>query len=127
MRIADVMSRELLTVTPETALAEAATVMSQGRTGSVLILEGGRLAGIFTERDVVRAVSHSPDATSDPVEGWMSRGPITIDSGASVGHALDVMLEHGFRHLPVFEEGELVGVVSMRDISRALAKKPAFA
>lgn len=127
MRIADVMSRELLTVTPETALAEAATVMSQGRTGSVLILEGDRLAGIFTERDVVRAVSHSPDATADPVGGWMTRNPITIDAEASVGHALDVMLERGFRHLPVLEEGRLAGVVSMRDISRALAKKPALA
>ena len=124
MRITDVMSRELLTVTPETPLAEAATVMSQGRSGSVLVLEAGRLAGIFTERDIVRAVSHSPNATADPVDGWMSRRPVTIDSDASVGHALDVMLEHGFRHLPVLEDGELAGVVSMRDISGALAKKP---
>ena len=127
MRVADVMSRELLTVRPETALAEAATVMSQGRTGSVLILDGDRVAGIFTERDVVRAVSHSPDATGDPVDGWMSRDPVTIDAGESVGHALDVMLAGGFRHLPVLEQGRLAGVVSMRDISRALAKKPALA
>ena len=124
MRVGDVMSRELVTVEPATPVGEAVALMSQRKVGSVLISQSGGLDGIFTERDVVRAVSHSADATGDSVEAWMSRGPTSVEADLSVGQALDVMLQNGFRHLPVTESGRLVGMVSMRDLSRALAKKP---
>lgn len=124
MRVGDVMSRDLVTVEPATPIGEAVALMSQRRVGSVLVSQDGRLDGIFTERDVVRAVSHSADATADAVEAWMSRRPTSVEADLSVGQALDVMLQGGFRHLPVTEAGRLAGMASMRDLSRALAKKP---
>ena len=124
MRVGDVMSRELVTVEPATPVGEAVALMSQRKVGSVLISLDGRLDGIFTERDVVRAVSHSADATGDAVEAWMSPRPTSVEADLSIGQALDLMLQSGFRHLPVTEAGRLAGMVSMRDLSRALAKKP---
>jgi CBS domain-containing protein len=119
--VADLMSRELVTSEETATLGEAAAVMAQRRVGSILILEGGRLAGIFSERDIVRALSQSHDAVRDPVGHWMTRRPVTIGPDAGAEEALDKMLEGGFRHLPVMEGERLVGMVSMRDLSRALS------
>src|SRR5438552_3490680 len=82
--------------------------------GSILVLEGGALVGIFTERDILRALqgTHADAARVSFVSEWMTRDPVTIGPDASVGVALDRMLEGGFRHLPVIEDGKLAGVVS---------------
>ena len=125
MRVRDVMSRELVLVEPGTTVGEAVAVMSHRRVGSVLIARGDDLLGIFTERDVVRAVSQTPDAAKDAIDDWMTRLPSTVDAESSIGQALDQMLSGGYRHLPVLAEGRLAGMVSMRDLSRSLAKKPA--
>ncbi|MGQ0669939.1 MAG: CBS domain-containing protein [Actinomycetota bacterium] len=118
MTVRDVMSRDLVTLAPTATLAEAATVMGGRGIGSVLILEGDRLSGIFTERDVVRALAAHFDAAGHPASDWMTRNPITIQADATVKEALEVMLARGFRHLPVMEEDTLVGVVSIRDLSQ---------
>lgn len=125
MRVRDVMSRELVLVEPNTTVGEAVAMMSHKRVGSVLVASGDDLLGIFTERDVVRAVSHTPDAAKDAIDDWMTRRPASVDAESSIGQALDQMLSGGYRHLPVLEDGRLAGMVSMRDLSRALAKKPA--
>ena len=70
------MSRELLVVEPDAGLAAAASLMAQRRVGSVLVIDGQTLLGIFTERDIVRAVSHDVMAMQEPVSDWMSR-PLT--------------------------------------------------
>lgn len=116
--VREVMSRDLVTLAPTATLAEAATVMGGRGIGSVLILEGGRLSGIFTERDVVRALAAHFDAAGHLASDWMTRNPITIQADATVKEALELMLARGFRHLPVMEEDALVGVVSIRDLSQ---------
>jgi CBS domain-containing protein len=118
-RIRDVMSSELVTVAPRATVAEAAAVMSARHVGSAIVLDDdGSLAGIFTERDILRALGSDFDAAAHTVAEWMSKGPTTIDADATVTDALNRMLEGGFRHLPVLDGAALVGVVSLRDLSR---------
>ena len=119
--IRDIMSGELVSVSPSTTVAEAATTMAERRVGSALVLDGG-LVGIFTERDIVRALSQDFDAPGHPVENWMTRNPTTIAPDAPVQEALDMMLAAGFRHLPVVDGDDILGVVSIRDLSRATAE-----
>jgi len=118
VRIRDVMSTELTTVEPTATIAAAATVMGSRHVGSALVMDGERLAGIFTERDILRALASDFDAAGHTVAEWMSKDPGTIAPEATVAEALDRMLEEGFRHLPVMEGDRLVGVVSLRDLSR---------
>ena len=115
--IREVMSSHLVTVDPETTVAQAATVMAEKRIGSALVMEEGSLAGIFTERDIVRALSQDFDAPSHPISHWMTRDPKTIGPEETAQVALDRMLQGGFRHLPVLEGGEVIGVVSLRDLA----------
>jgi CBS domain-containing protein len=123
--IRDVMSTDLVTVNPSTMLFEAARVMSAAHVGSVLVMEGDTLTGIFTERDVLQAFQHmrADPARVSPVSDRMTPDPVTISPDASVGKALDRMLDGGFRHLPVVEDSRVVGVVSMRDLARSMAKE----
>jgi CBS domain-containing protein len=122
--VREVMSTTLVTVKPTAMMIEAARAMAEAGVGSALVVEGDSLVGIFTERDILRAFEqmHADPARVAPVSKGMSRDPETIDPGASVGTAMDLMLERGFRHLPVTEGGSLVGVVSMRDLARSIAK-----
>ena len=120
--VAEYMSRELLVIEPEAGLAAAASLMAQRRVGSVLVVVGGRLEGIFTERDIVRAVSQDVMAMHEPVSDWMTRTPITVMPETPIDQARDLMLEHHFRHLPVTRGDELVGMISMRDLTRAAAE-----
>jgi CBS domain-containing protein len=121
----DVMTTILITVPPSTTVMEAARVMFSHKAGSALVMEGDRLLGIFTERDVLRALAqeHADSGRSSPVTEWMTRDPVTILPDATVGQALDTMLDGGFRHLPVLHERKVVGIVSIRDLSRSLARK----
>ena len=113
------MSSELVTVAPRATVAEAAAVMSARHVGSAIVLDDdGSLTGIFTERDILRALGSDFDAAAHTVAEWMSKGPSTIDADATVTDALNRMLEGGFRHLPVLDGAALVGVVSLRDLSR---------
>jgi CBS domain-containing protein len=115
--VRDVMSTELTIVHPDASVAEAAQLMSVRHVGSALVMEGDRLVGIFTERDIVRALASDFDAAGHTVGASMSRDPRTVDAGTTVGQALDLMLEVGFRHLPITDEGIVVGVVSLRDLA----------
>jgi CBS domain-containing protein len=117
--IRDVMSSDLVTVDPSATVAEAAAVMSAKHVGSAIVLDGaGTLTGIFTERDILRALGSDFDAAAHAVGEWMSKDPATIDADATTAEALDRMLTEGFRHLPVVDGTSLVGVVSLRDLSR---------
>lgn len=122
--VREVMSTELITVAPSAMMSQAVGTMSKAGVGSILVLEGGALMGIFTERDVVRAFDqlHADPARVSPISKGMTRDPKTIDPDATVGEAMDRMLDGGFRHLPVMEGGMLVGIVSMRDLARSISK-----
>jgi CBS domain-containing protein len=114
--VGDVMSRNLLTVEQSTPLVEAAASMTRRRVGAVLVMEGERLIGIVTERDVLRAAA-SGDIGGD-VSPWMTRHPETVDADESTQQAGVVMIHGGFRHLPVLEGGKPAGIVSIRDLMR---------
>lgn len=111
------MKSALYSVSPSTTLGEAISLMAQNRIGSALIMEGGQLIGIFTERDTVRAISQAHDAPDHEISSWMTRDPKTVSPEVEVDTALRTMLDNGFRHLPVVEAGEVIGMVSMRDLA----------
>lgn len=115
--VATIMSREVLGVSPEKSLAEAAKKMSGGRVGAVVVLEGTTLRGILTERDVLRAVGEGR-VEGTTVADWMTRDPETIEPSESTEMAATLMIHGGFRHLPVVEDGTVIGVVSIRDLMR---------
>lgn len=111
------MQTELLTASSDDTLGAAARDMGSRRVSCVLIEDGERLAGILTERDVVRAVATYFDASHHPVAEWMTKDPVVVGPDASENDALDLMREKNIRHLPVVEDGRLLGVVSIRDVS----------
>jgi CBS domain-containing protein len=82
-------------------------------------MDGDTLAGIFTERDIVRALGEHFDAAGHPVANWMTSNPKTIGPEATTDEALDRMLRGGFRHLPVLDGDRVVGMLSLRDIAAA--------
>jgi CBS domain-containing protein len=113
----DQMSRDLLTVEATLPLAAVAEKMVTREVGAVLVLDGDRLAGILTERDVLRAVARGirDDAV---VSDFMTTDPDTIEPDETTEHAATLMMHGGFRHLPVVEDGEVVGILSIRDLMR---------
>ncbi|HEY8814552.1 MAG TPA: CBS domain-containing protein [Candidatus Dormibacteraeota bacterium] len=115
--VREVMSTTLHTVSPSTTVGEAVALMAQHRIGSTVVMDGHSLEGIFTERDTVRAISQSHDAPGHEVSSWMTRNPMTVGPDEDVEAALQTMLDHGFRHLPVVEKGEVIGIVSIRDLA----------
>lgn len=117
--VADLMDRTLHSAPASTTVEAAAAMMAVAGVGSTLVVAGERLLGIFTERDVVRALSQSCDAARDRVDRWMTPNPVTISAAAESDHALRTMIERGFRHLPVVDGGgRLVGMLSLRDLAR---------
>jgi len=115
--VGDVMTRSVVTTSPDDPVAEAAAAMVREKTGSALIMQGRLLAGILTERDVLRAAASGSDLTSSPVSAWMTKDPEQASPDTTVEDALQIMLLHGFRHLPVLEAREVRGVVSLRDLA----------
>jgi CBS domain-containing protein len=113
------MSRSLLAVGPELPLAEVAKRMVSRDVGAVLVLEAERLVGILTERDVLRAVAGGlGDDTI--VADWMTRDPDTMEPDEPIRQAAVLMIHGGFRHLPIVEDDQVVGMLSIRDLMRVV-------
>jgi CBS domain-containing protein len=115
--IADHMSRELLRAAPEESIAEAAQHMVARGVGAVLVMDGERLEGILTERDILKAVAVGA-IEGARVRDWMTKSPETIETTDDTGHAAALMIHGGFRHLPVLDGGKVAGIVSIRDLMR---------
>ncbi|MDD3180456.1 MAG: CBS domain-containing protein [Opitutaceae bacterium] len=119
----DSKESEIHTVSPTTTVAEAVQEMIREKIGSVLVVEGDALVGIFTERDVlVRVVGANRDPRTTPIAHVMTRDPISIPSTTTVEDVMDMHSGKNFRHLPVVDHGRLVGMVSFRDILRWIAE-----
>lgn len=104
------------TCAPSTSIADAARLMRRRRVGALLVVEAGRLSGIFTERDALfKVIAEDRDPRLALVSEVMTVDPQTIAPDRPFGHALHMMLEGGFRHVPVTENGRAIGVVSARD------------
>lgn len=115
-KLSEIMTRDVFTVTSDMPVTEAAKHMMKGRVGSACVLQGGWLAGIFTERDALRAAASGADLTKSPIAEWMTTDPVTVSPGVDSEEAAETMLSNGFRHLPVTEGRNLVGIVSLRDL-----------
>ncbi len=113
------MARDPVTVAPEDTLGEAAAKMNERGIGSAIVLDFGRMIGILTERDIMRAVAYRTHSSEARVREWMTAEPVTATPSTSVDEAARIMLENGFRHLPVVEGDRAVGVVSLRDLARS--------
>ena len=114
--VADVMTQDVLTASASDALAKASARMIERKVGSVIVTDGVAPVGILTERDLVRAAAERADLSTAKVSDWMSPEADTVPPGEDVQNAFDSLTKHGYRHFPVVEGGQLVGVVSMRDM-----------
>ena len=107
--LAEVMSKEVVTLTPDSTVSDAARVMVRGGFGSVVIVQGRMLLGILTERDVLRAAAEEDDLRAARVDQWMTEDPDTALPDLDSEEAASLMLSRGYRHLPVEADGELLG------------------
>ncbi len=123
-RLSDAMSHPTAVVGADANLAEAIAAMQKERRGCVLVVDGEKLAGIFTERDVLLKVAGlSIDLKQAKVADYMTRDPVSLPAEASVAFALNRMVVEGFRHIPLVDDhGRPVGVVSMRELIEYLSE-----
>jgi CBS domain-containing protein len=119
---ADVMYRKFVTAAPEDTLGELAEHLAAADSGSALVLEFGRLTGILTSRDIVRAVADRVHPSEGTVRDWMTAAPVTAPPDLPVDEAARLMLSGGFHHLPVIENERPVGVVGLRSVVSALRR-----
>jgi CBS domain-containing protein len=119
------MHTRVVSTSSDDPVANAAAAMVRQKVGSALIMQGRFLAGILTERDVLRAAASGSDLTTAPVSAWMTKDPESASEDMTVEDAAQLMLLHGFRHLPVVDGREVRGVVSLRDLFAARISRPA--
>ena len=123
MAAADVMNLQLVSVAPDETAQSAVGRMLEAGVGSVIVCEGSRLVGIFTERDVLRLVGESADLHGVKVGDVMTTNVATIDPDADVFAVAALMGEKRIRHLPVVQDGNVLGVVGIRDVMRSLVER----
>ena len=117
--LAVMMSRDIKTIGPDATLAEAAGLMRDGRVGALLVSGQGAYLGVVTETDLVRkAMAGGLDLTQERVRRVMSSPLITIEIDRSAHEASDLMAEKGIRHLAITQDGQVVGIISVRDLLR---------
>jgi CBS domain-containing protein len=115
--LAELMTRDLVTVAPEDTIGEAAQKMADRGIGSAVVTDFGRLIGILTERDLLRAVAGRVHSSEARVREWMTPDPVTASPSTDAAEAAGIMLERGFRHIPVVEDERTIGIVSIRDVA----------
>jgi CBS domain-containing protein len=116
IRVRDVMTTRVVATHPKESLADIAIRMRDHGVGAVAMMEGEELIGIITERDLSRATADGSSPQVTPADAYMTRDLFTIDAEDEVSEAASSMAARGIRHLPVLEEGRLIGVVSARDL-----------
>jgi len=115
---------EAWSVSPQDTVLQALQLMSEKNIGAVIVVGKGQMIGIFSERDFARkAIQQGKCSLESPVSDAMTREMITINAEQTLEESLRVMTEHHIRHLPVMENGRLVGMVSMRDVMEAIISK----
>jgi CBS domain-containing protein len=123
MQIGGVMRVRLVTAAPDETAGAAIRKMLEAGVGSVVVCDGPALAGIFTERDVLRLAGEGADFESIPLRDVMTASLATISADDGIHEAAQLMKEKRLRHLPVTEDGNLVGIVSIRDVLAYLAER----
>lgn len=120
LRTGEVMTRSFLAVAPEDTLGEVAEHMADADVGSALVTEYGRLTGILTSRDVLRAIAARVHPSEGRVREWMTAEPVTASRDLAAYDAAHAMVAGGFHHLPVVEDERPIGVVGLRSVVGSL-------
>jgi CBS domain-containing protein len=120
----DLMTTRVAATTPDTPVTAAAAIMVAANVGSAVVMQGQFLAGILTERDILRAAASGADLSASAVSDWMTPDPQSASPDTSVESAAQIMLLNGFRHLPVVEGRTVCGVVSLRDLFSVRIRRP---
>ena len=117
MQVSDIMHGDVVTVGAEDTFADAAKILREHRISSVIVKGDAGPAGIVTERDFVNLVADGHDPAVVKVGERMTRQLATVESRTDIAEAAGVMAERGVRHLPVVDKGNLVGIISIRDLT----------
>ena len=125
MLVRDLMSSPAVTCGTEATLASAAETMRSAEIGSIVVTGDGKVAGILTERDLLRAAATGTDPKVEPVRLWMTVKPDVLGPEEDAGSAWTSLSHHRYRHLPVVDGESLIGVVSIRDLFGAASLRPA--
>ena len=116
--VGEIMTSDVLTVEPSDTIGETAQKMVERGVSSAVVSDYGNLVGIVTERDLTRAVAGRVHSSEARVREWMTSDPITLAPDATAEEAAKIMLDNGFRHVPIVHDGRAVGIVSIRDVAR---------
>jgi CBS domain-containing protein len=122
--LGEVMSRDVITIEPFDTIGHAAEKMVAEGVSAIVVSDGGRLIGIVTERDLTRAVAGRVHSSEARVREWMTADPQVVSESTDPVEAVQIMLEGGFRHLPVVENERAVGIVSIRDLAEWSIRSP---
>ena len=114
--LGEICKPTFITVAPEDTLGEVAERMSERNVGSVVVKDFGRLIGILTERDMLRAMAARVHTSDARVRQWMTEDPVTAPPDMTFEEAQKIMLDKGFRHLPVVDGDTILGIVSLRRV-----------
>jgi CBS domain-containing protein len=121
-RVSVLPTDDYVAVSPYTPLSQAIEVMKKDEGGCVIVSDDGRVAGIFTERDLLTKVMGENVDLETPISEWMQPAVETLSSEATIGDAVRLMNERSFRNIPLVKRGELVGSISVFDIITYLAE-----
>ena len=125
--ILKVKGNTLFTIAPEGKLSEAVSVMAQHNMGSLVVIDKGRMAGILTFKEVLAAVHRGRGALGEARVGEiMERDPVTASPGMEVNDLRRTMIDSGARYVPVMERDKLIGVISFRDVAKAVLEEQDF-
>ncbi len=117
--ILDSKGHEVHHVSPSASVKEAVEKMNEQHIGSLLVIEGEKVVGIFTERDVLtRVFGSNQDPAATPVSEVMTHNPISVEPTVTVEEAMGIVTEKRCRHLPVEDQGHIIGIVSIGDLTR---------
>jgi CBS domain-containing protein len=117
MQVRDIMHADVKTTAPTDTFDNVATVLRENGISSVVVVENGKLAGIVTERDLVNLVADGGDPKTTTVADRMSKDLDTVDPKTDIAEAAGHMARLKIRHLPVLQDGELAGIISIRDLT----------
>ncbi|RLQ87750.1 CBS domain-containing protein [Notoacmeibacter ruber] len=116
-QILEQKGRDVAAFNPETVMRQAIELLAEKGIGALVVLEDNKIVGILSERDVVRAIAdHSASALDRPLSDFMTRDVKTCSESSTVEEVMDQMTDGRFRHLPVVDEGQMVGIVSIGDV-----------
>lgn len=123
MRVRELKPRDVVTVSKAESLRGAAKLLIGDEIGALLVIGATALEGVFSERDLARAVSDGVDLDEAEVVEYMTSAPVTVDADGYLGEVIAEMNEFGIRHVVVMEDGEPLGMVSMRDVVALLGTR----